>query len=72
LKNLIKFGLVVYMLYQFYRTWLELAAEQSMDAASGFVRGLIYMAFLFFLIKNVDFAYEEVSEWRSKTKEEKQ
>jgi type III secretory pathway component EscT len=63
----------VYMLYQFYRTWLQLAAEQSIDASAGFMMGLIYMAALFFVIKSAGFLYDEVSEyigvWKTKRRE---
>lgn len=61
-KNLIKLGFIGYMLFCFGRTWLLLGIERSIDAAAGFMMGLIFMASLFLVLKCVGFLCDDAKD----------
>jgi len=68
-KALIKIGLTVYILYQFYNTWIQLSLERSSDAAAGFLMGLLFMTMLVYVVKGSGFVYDEIKKWIAEHKE---
>ena len=70
-KNLIKLGFAVYLLYQFYDTWLQLGRDYSSGAAAGFMMGLVFMAVLFLTVKCVGFVYDVIRNWFAERKDKR-
>ena len=58
IKNMIKFWVTIFLLYQFFDTWVYYGTNVSPDVAVGFAVGLIFMAFLFVLVWIAGFMYD--------------
>lgn len=62
-KTFVCAGFVLLGLYNFTKTYIHLALHQSIDAAAGFMMGLLFALFLYVQVKCVGFVCSEVRVW---------
>lgn len=71
IKVIINLSFITYFLILFWNTFRDIALLQSVDAAAGFLMGLIFMAVLWIVIKCVNFLYSDFVDWLERRKHKK-